>query len=140
MESVARWSDGLKFEGTFSTGHAIVMDTSVEQGGTDEGPRPVELLLMSLAGCTGMDVLAILKKKRQKVSGFHIHVKGERREDHPKVFDRLHVIYEVVGEGIEPNAVRQAIVLSQDKYCSISAMMKKAASLTSEVRIREEKS
>jgi putative redox protein len=138
MESVATWSDGLKFEGIFSTGHSIMMDTSEVQGGTDRGPRPVELLLMSLAGCTGMDVLAILKKKRMKITSFNVRVVGEREENHPRVFNRLHVVYDIAGEGIDDNAVRQAIVLSQDKYCSISAMLRKAAALTSEVRIHRE--
>ena len=70
MESIARYVDGLKFEATFSTGHTITMDTRADQGGADEGPRPVEMVLAGLAGCTGMDVLAILRKKRQEVKAF----------------------------------------------------------------------
>lgn len=139
MESVARWVDGLKFEGKFSTGHAITMDTSIEQGGTDSGPRPVELLLAGLAGCTGMDVIAILKKKRQDVTAFTVHVQGERRNEQPRSFTKLHVVYEVTGRKIDAEAVRQAVHLSEDKYCSVAAMLRCAAPITREIRIAEAK-
>lgn len=137
MESIARYVDGLKFEATFSTGHTITMDTSVDQGGTDEGPRPVEMVLAGLAGCTGMDVLAILRKKRQEVTALNVSVQGERREEHPRMFTRIHVLYEVVGKGIDIEAVRQAVLLSEEKYCSVAAMLRKAAPITSEVRVTE---
>lgn len=137
MESIARWVDGLKFEATFSTGHQVAMDTSPEQGGANEGPRPIEMLLSGLAGCTGMDVLAILRKKRQEVKAFRVIVQGDRREEHPKSFTRIHVIYEVTGHGIDIEAVRQAVLLSEEKYCSVAAMLRAAAPITSEVRVLE---
>jgi len=137
MESIARWVGGLKFEATFSTGHAIAMDTSVEQGGANEGPRPVEMLLAGLAGCTGMDVLAILCKKRQDVKSFQVRVLGERRDEHPKMFTKIHVIYEVTGSGIDVEGVKQAVLLSEGKYCSVAAMLRPAAPITSEVRVTE---
>lgn len=139
MEAVARWVDGLKFEGKFSTGHTITMDTSVEQGGEDSGPRPVELLLAGLAGCAGMDVIAILKKKRQDVTAFSVLVQGERRKEQPRSFTKLHVVYEVAGRGIDAEAVRQAVHLSEDKYCSVAAMLRCAAPITREIRIAEAK-
>ncbi len=139
MESVARWAGGLKFEGSFSTGHTIVLDGSPDHGGEDEGPRPVEMLLMGLAGCTGMDVIAILRKKRQSVSAFRVIVSGERREEHPRVFQNIHVVYEVTGKGLDIEAARQAVLLSEDKYCSVSAMLRKAVDITTDVRILEEK-
>ncbi len=140
MESVARWTGGLKFEGTFSTGHSIVLDSPPDHGGSGEGPRPVEMLLMGLAGCTGMDVIAILEKKRQKVSSFRLQVSGERRDEHPRVFTKLHVIYIVRGKGIDVDAVRQAVHLSEERYCSVAAMLREAAPITTEIRVEEEKS
>jgi putative redox protein len=139
MESVVRWAGGLRFDGRFSTGHSIVLDGSSDHGGGNEGPRPVEMLLMGLAGCTGMDVIAILQKKRQSVSAFRILVSGERREEHPRVFKNIHVVYEVTGKGIDIEGVRQAVHLSEEKYCSVSAMLRKAVDVTTEVRVLEEK-
>jgi putative redox protein len=138
MESIVRWVNGLQFEGTFSTGRSVLMDTSPEQGGNNDGPRPVELLLAGLGGCTGMDVLAILRKKRQKVSAFRVHVRGDRRETHPRVFTKIHVVYEVIGQGIDIEAVRQAIHLSEEKYCSVAAMLRCAAPITAEIQVQEE--
>jgi putative redox protein len=138
METIARWTkDGLGFEATTSTGHLIGMDSSKDHGGSDAGPRPVELLLVALAGCTGMDVIAILQKKRQKVSAFSIRVEGDRREEHPRSFTQIRVTYEVAGEGIDPAAVRQAVALSEEKYCSVAAMLRLAAPITAEIRVTE---
>jgi putative redox protein len=137
MESIARWVEGLRFEGTYSTGHAAVMDSAPDHGGHDQGPRPVELLLMGLAGCTGMDVMAILNKKRQNVTSFEIRVSGERRPEHPRIFTKVHVVYEVGGVGVDVNAVRQAVHLSEEKYCSVSAMLRQTIPITSEIRVRE---
>jgi len=137
MESTVRWTGDLRFEGTFSTGHTMVLDGPKDHGGTDEGARPVELLLMGLAGCTAMDVVAILQKKRQKVGLFQVHVSGERSEKHPRVYTKLHIVYEVAGEKIDQKAVEQAVALSEERYCSVSAMLRPAASITSEIRIEE---
>ena len=140
MESTARWIDGLKFETTFSTGHTIALDTSAEQGGGDDGPRPVEMLLAGLAGCTGMDVIAILRKKRQDVTCFTVRVTGDRGDAPPRTFTRIHVVYEVEGRSVDLEAVRQAVLLSEEKYCSVAAMLRRAAPITSEIVLREAKS
>ena len=140
MEALARWKEGLQFQGRFSTGGAILMDASEEQGGADNGARPVELLVMALAGCSGMDVLAILRKKRVEVSSFQVSVQGEQERRPPKVFKQLRVVYDVTGRGIRLEAVQQAVHLSERKYCSVSAMIGQAVSITSEIRIHEDKS
>lgn len=95
------------------------------------------MVLAGLAGCTGMDVLAILRKKRQEVKAFSVRVQGDRREENPKVFTKIHVIYEVAGKGIDVEAVRQAVLLSEEKYCSVAAMLRRASPITSEVRVTE---
>jgi putative redox protein len=140
MEAIARWQEGLQFEGRFSTGSAIAMDASKKEGGADKGPRPVELFVMALAGCSGMDVLAILKKKRVEVSAFQVSVHGEQQARAPKVFKKLHVVYDVTGQGVKLDAVQQAVHLTEKKYCSVSAMIRQAVEITSEIRIHEERS
>ena len=139
MEAIARWEEGLQFQGMFSTGNAILLDASEEEGGADKGPRPVELLVMALAGCSGMDVLAILRKKRMEVSSFQVSVYGEQQEKPPKVFKELRVLYDVSGQGIKLDGVQQAVHLSERKYCSVSAMIGQAVAITSEIRIHEER-
>lgn len=139
MESVARWAGGLKFDGLFSTGHTITLDSPADHGGTGEGPRPAEMLLMALAGCTGMDVITILQKKRQNVSSFRIGVSGERRDQHPRVFKEITITYEVTGKGIDLEAVRQAVHLSEEKYCTVSAMLRQATAIRTEIRVEEER-
>ena len=118
----------------------ITLDSSGDHGGANAGARPVELLLAGLAGCTGMDVVEILRKKRQKVAGFEVRVEGERRDEHPRVFTKIHVTYEVTGQGIDAEAVRQAVTLSEGKYCSVAAMLRAAARITTEIRVRETES
>ncbi|MBM3287991.1 MAG: OsmC family protein [Candidatus Eisenbacteria bacterium] len=135
MTSTVEWKGGLEFAGTFSSGHAMTMDVPEDRGGTNKGPRPVEMLLMGLAGCTGIDVIEILRKKRQRVSSFKVLVSGERREAHPRIFETIRIVYEVAGEELDPNAIRQAVALSEEKYCSVSAMLRQSAALTTEIRI-----
>jgi putative redox protein len=137
MEAIARWGEGLQFTSKLMASQSIVMDASTEEGGDDKGPRPVELILVALAGCTGMDVLAILKKKRQEITDFQVKVDGERRGDHPKVFEKVHVTYEVTGKNIPLEAVQQAVHLSEKKYCSVAAMIRTTARITSDITIHE---
>jgi putative redox protein len=113
--------DGLRFEVTAGSGHTIVLDS----GEGDSGPRPSELLAVALAGCTGMDVISILRKKRQAVTRYALHVEGISDEDYPHAFTRFDVTHAVEGEAVDPAAVARAIELSATKYCSVGSTLAK---------------
>lgn len=133
---VADWLDGLAFEAEV-TGHKIIMDAEENVGGKDRGPRPKPLMLVALAGCTGMDVISILQKMRVPVEKFRLVVEGDLTSEHPKHFYKMHIIYEFTGKNLPPDKLQQAIELSQDKYCGVSATYKKALELTWEMKINE---
>lgn len=135
MEGKVTLCGGLKFVGQADSGHAVVMDGAHVFGGEDSAPRPSELLLLGLAGCTGMDVISILRKKRQAVSGLEITVIGEQEEGHPRAFEGIRVKYTVQGRGIDPDAVRRSIELSEEKYCSVGATLRQGVPITSEFEI-----
>lgn len=132
-EARVRWVEGKRFVGVASSGHAIVVDAEREVG-----TSPMELLLVGLAGCTASDVLEILRKKRQAVAGVEVCARAERAETPPRVYTEIHVEYVVRGRGITPKAVEAAIQLSTGKYCSATAMLGKAARITTSHRIEEE--
>jgi putative redox protein len=115
--------------------HWVVMDTKPEAGGHAAGSTPKELLLMALAGCTSMDVIPILAKKRAPVVGYECRVKGVERDEHPKSFTEIHIEYVFYGDGIKPEDVQRAIELSTTKYCSVSAQLAGTAKLTHSFRI-----
>ncbi len=119
--AVARYAgEGLRFTATTGSGHAVVLDNA--QG--DAGARPVELLLVAQAGCTGMDVISILQKKRQEVTRYEVSVSAEQRtEPHPAIYTRADVLHEVEGPAVDEDAVRRAIELSATRYCSVAAML-----------------
>jgi putative redox protein len=125
MKVVVKHLEKLKFEGENSDGKKIVMDAKPPFG-EGEAPSPVELLLMALGGCTAMDVISILNKKRLKVEDFRVEVEGKRKETHPKVFTEIKIHYHFKGD-LPQKAVEQAIRLSMEKYCSVSAMLKQSA-------------
>jgi putative redox protein len=127
----------MQFQGTASSGHTIVMDADDVSGGTNAGFRPMELLLVGLGGCSGMDVISILRKKRQRVSGLEVNVQGERADSYPKIYKTVHIEYIVKGTGIEQEAVERAIHLSVDKYCSVGATLAKAGTITHSYKIVE---
>ncbi len=131
-----RWIQDLQFVATSGSGHATVLDSGGEQGSI--GPSPMELLLEGLAGCTAMDVVFILKKKRQKISGCEVHVEGVRAEEHPKIYTDIELTYTIRGKNLSEKAVHDAVKLSTEKYCSASAMLEKAARLTHKVVIVED--
>jgi putative redox protein len=118
-------------------GHDITLDSSAEFGGNNEGPRPKSLLLASLAGCTGMDVVSLLKKMRVEFEDFRVVVEGNVTEEHPKHFDKMHIKYIIRGKDIPADKVNKAIELSQEKYCGVSYTFKQSLELTHELIIEE---
>jgi putative redox protein len=130
------WTEGMVFDSLVNE-HHVSMDAEREFGGTDRGPRPKFLLLAALGGCTGMDVASILKKMQVKVEGFTITARADVADTHPKVFTKIHLIYEFRGRDIPMAKLRKACDLSQDRYCSVAAMLKKACPVTYEVRTVE---
>lgn len=137
MNVVVKYVDGLQFVGESATGHAILMDGDPEVGGNDTAPRPMEMLLMGLGGCTGMDTISILKKKRQPVEGLEIVLKGEKAESHPKRYTSITMEYVIKGKGIEEAAVKRAIQLSTEKYCSVMATLEGSTEVDFSYRIEE---
>ena len=133
MQATVRWTGGLAFGATMGSGGTIALDTTPESGG--RGPSPMEALLAVLGGCTGMDVISILQKMRAPIEGLEIQISGERAEDHPRVFTHITLEYVFTGATLTPDQVQRAVTLSQDRYCSVSAMLRKAAALTYSWRI-----
>jgi putative redox protein len=128
------WMGKMKFDAVVN-GHHLMMDAVPEVGGEDAGPRPKELMIASLSGCTGMDVISILNKMRQEVESFNITVEAELTEEHPKHYYKLHLIYEFKGNNLDLEKLKKAVDLSQDKYCGVSAVYKKTMELTYEIKI-----
>ncbi len=135
MKATIKWTGGARFEGTAGSGHTVVMDGPPEAGGANQGCRPMEMLLLGLGGCTAFDVVAILRKARQPVSGCVVEVEAERADTPPKVFTRIHLHYRVAGDGLAPKQVERAVTLSKEKYCSASIMLAKSAEVTHHVTI-----
>jgi putative redox protein len=127
----------MRFDAEAGSGHHLVLDAAEHGGGHNEGFRPVELLLVGLAGCTGMDVISILRKKREPVTGYAVHVVGVRAEEHPMVFVEINIVHIVTGRHIQPEVVARAIQLSEERYCGAGAMLGKVAHLTHTFRILE---
>ena len=120
----ARWAKKRQFVGWDSKNHGIVMDTPADGSGEGTGWRPVELLLLGLAGCTGVDVVSILEKKREDVRGLEVEVRGEPYlEGFPHYYETIEVVYTVTGVGVKPESVAHAIELSEDKYCSVKGCL-----------------
>ncbi len=116
--------DGMAFEGTANSGHKVMLDAAAAVGGRNLGFRPMELILVGLLGCTAMDVISILRKKRQQVTAFEVRGHGERAPEHPKVYTHITLEYHVTGKGVEEKAVRRSIELSAVRYCPAQGMLK----------------
>jgi putative redox protein len=125
----------MAFASLAETQNWVVMDTIEEFGGSGSGPKPMEMILMGLGGCTGMDVISILRKMKVKLDGFEIDVQAEQAEQHPKVYTKIHLTYRFYGKDIDNDKIEKAINLSQDKYCSVSAMLGKTAEIHHTVEI-----
>lgn len=137
MEAKVTWKKKMSFDGTASRGFVVPIGTSKESGGDGDGFSPMELLLVGLAGCTAMDVISILEKKRQEVTAFEIRVEGERAQDHPRVFTHIVLEYVVTGHNVDRAAVERAVELSETKYCSAEAMLNKVARIESKITVLE---
>jgi len=135
MNATVRWEEGMRFAATGESGAAITLDATPEHGGTGRGPSPMETVLLALGGCTGMDVVSVLKKMRAPLDALEIRVAADRAEEHPRVFTRITLEYVFTGRGLHPDQVKRAVELSQERYCSVSAMLRKAADLTYSWRI-----
>ena len=131
----AIWQGKMKFDAVVN-GHHLMMDLSKEAGGEDAGPRPKPLMLVAMAGCTGFDVVSLMKKMRQEVEYFNLIVEGDTEEEHPNAFVNMHIIYELRGKDLDQEKIEKAISLSMDRYCGVSAVYRKAQiAITHEVRI-----
>ncbi len=127
--------DGMHFRATGKNSVSVSVDSPNEAGGVSAGPTPMELMLVSLGSCTGMDVISILRKKRQAVTSYHVEVTGTVANEYPHVYTHIAIRHVVEGNAVSDQAVRHAIELSETKYCSAYAMLEKAASLSSSYEI-----
>lgn len=128
------WLENMAFKANVN-GHEIYLDAAEKVGGENRGPRPKPLMMVALAGCTGMDVVSILKKMRVEIEEFNVIVEGDITEEHPKQFSKMHVIYEFKGKDLPIGKLEKAVNLSDETYCGVSASYKKAFGITSEIRI-----
>ncbi|HUX94832.1 MAG TPA: OsmC family protein [Bacteroidales bacterium] len=131
-----KWLSKMAFE-TEISGHKIIIDADPQVGGENRGPRPKPFMLAALGGCTGMDVISILNKMRVEVESFNVIVEGDLTDEYPKHFYKMHVIYEFKGNDLPVDKLQKAVSLSEERYCGVSAVYKKALELTSEIRILE---
>lgn len=129
-----KWAGNMAFEANIDD-HRIIVDAIPEVGGMNKGPRPKPLLLVSLAGCTAMDVISILNKMKVEVQDFSLKVEADLTEQHPKQFKDIHIIYEFTGKDLPYDKINHAIELSQEKYCGVSATLKKAITISYEIRL-----
>jgi putative redox protein len=138
MKVTAQWKQDLTFLGTPDSGFSVQMDADNSLGGTNSGVRPMEMVALGLAGCTGMDVLSILRKKRQEVTGFEVQVNAPRSPEYPKVFTSALITYVVTGKNVEETAVLRSIELSITKYCPVQFMLAQAFPMDLHYEIYEE--
>jgi len=139
MESAkVSYVQGLQFVGSASSGHAVVMDADFGVGGNNTASRPMELLLIGIGGCSGMDVVSILKKKKQDITGLEINVKGGQADTYPKKFTDIDLEFVVKGKNISEDAVKRSIELSMNKYCSVKASLEVSAKVRFSYKIIRE--
>ena len=131
------WLEGLAFE-TEVSGEKIIIDAVEKVGGNNRGPQPKPLMLVALAGCTGMDVISILNKMRVEIKKFNVRVEGDLTEEHPKHFTKMNIIYEFAGKNLQISKLEKAVNLSQDRYCGVSYNYRNAFELTYEIKVIDE--
>ncbi len=137
-EATVTWiGPGFRLVGEANGSPAIILDSAHPGSGTHSGPTPMELILIGLAGCTGMDIVTVMNKRREPMTGLQVKVTAERATEHPQIYTQIHIEYIAYGTGINPASLEKAIELSETKYCSVSAMLSKTATITHSYRIVE---
>ena len=131
------WVDGALLVAEAGSGHSFTMDGSAEVGGRNLGARPMEVMLIGMGGCTAIDVVSMLRKQRQDIEGVEVSLTGERAADHPMVYTEVKLTYTVRGRKLNKALVERAVALSDEKYCSATAMFKKSAKVTHEIVLVE---
>lgn len=137
MKGKVVWKGNMAFTGTADGTYLIPLDAKPQAGGHDLGFQPLQLFAIGLVGCTGMDVISILAKKRQEVTDFEVSADIERAEEHPKVFTRIVLHYKVTGKNLDEKAVARAVELSETKYCGAQAMLQNTAEITHRITVLE---
>ena len=135
MKAKVKWLDGVAFVGETGSGHAVVLDGAPAVGGRNIGPRPMETILVGLGACSAFDVVTILRKARQAVTDCRVEIDADRADAVPAVFTRIHMTFVVSGKDLRESAVRRAVDLSAEKYCSATAMLRASVEITHEYRI-----
>ncbi len=138
MQSKVTWSEGLSFTGSADSGFSVNLGAATSVGGKDDGFRPMELILTGLIGCTAMDVISILTKKRQQVTAFEVTADAEMAAEHPRVFTSISIKYHIRGKSVDEKAVQRAIELSESRYCPAQAMFKEILPLELSFEIEED--
>ncbi|SFI27320.1 OsmC family protein [Nitrosomonas sp. Nm34] len=137
MKARIKWLDGISFRGETESGHSISIDGAPDIGGKNLGPRPMELMLLGLGGCSSIDVILILQKSRQQVADCVVEIDSTRASEDPKVFTDIHLHFIVTGKNLNPQQVERAIHLSAEKYCSASIMLRSTVNITHDFEIIE---
>ena len=132
-ETSCTWDSGMAFDAIVD-GHTIRLDTKAAGGGTDSGPSPKPLLLVALAGCTAMDMISLLQKMRVDFKNLRVKSQGDLTEEHPRIYSKIKLIYEVIGGNPEKEKVEKAVALSQEKYCGVAAMLGKGSEISWEIK------
>ena len=138
MDSKVTWDHGMTFSGTSDSGFTVPLGTSPKVGGENDGFKPMELMAISLGGCTAMDVISILRKKRQDITAYEVSVNTKNAETHPKVFTSATILYDVTGHNVDEKALRRAIQLSADRYCPAQGMLAQVMPIKLDYEIYED--
>jgi len=138
MDCTVRWGDGMTFVVETGSGHLVTMDGAPDGGGRNLAPRPMEVVLAGAGGCTAYDVVVILKKNGQEITGCEVSLQAERAATDPKVFTKIHYHFVVRGKNLKRNLVEQAVRLTHEKYCSATAMLGKSAEITKDFKVIDE--
>ncbi len=135
--ATVKFESGMKFSGESGSGHTVIMDSSPEMGGHNQGVRPMELLLLALGGCTGIDVMSMLNKMRVVIEDFRMDLDGTRQEEHPKIFRTIQVNYRFTADPSVADKLSRAVHLSQEKYCSVSGMLSQSAQIEARIYLND---